>query len=139
MREPTGVTTAQMSRDAWALSLIEQHLWAEHAKAPRQAVLSRVWLDDCFCAALLCRMLASASNSANRSRTCPSMSDSILIVPQLAHVPKVVEKTGYSVRRNGQLAAFEVGGRWAFKGAGLDQWTHDPKANARDDQSRREM
>lgn len=56
------------------------------------------------------------------------MSDSILTLPEVAHLLKVAEKTVYTMAQRSQLPAFKVRGQWRFKRSDLDQWIEDQKA-----------
>ena len=46
----------------------------------------------------------------------------VLIIPDVASLLKVIEKTVYSLVRKGNLPAFKVGGQWRFRQTAIDPW-----------------
>ena len=59
------------------------------------------------------------------------MPDEILTLPEVAELPKVAEKTVYTMAQKGRLPAFKVGGQWRFQRVDIDRWIEQQKANAR--------
>ena len=51
--------------------------------------------------------------------------DDILIIPDVATLPKVAEKTACGLARTGNLPAFKIGGQWHFRRGAIDSWIEE--------------
>lgn len=58
------------------------------------------------------------------------MPDEILVLPEVAGLLKVAEKTVYTMAQKGEIPAFKVPGQWRFRRQDLDSWTASQVANA---------
>ncbi len=56
------------------------------------------------------------------------MTDETLSLPEVAQLPKVAGKAGYTVAQKAELPAFKVRGQWWFKRVDLDPWMEQWKA-----------
>lgn len=50
------------------------------------------------------------------------MSDEILTVLEVAALPKVADKTVYTMAHEGELPAFKVRGQWRYHRTDIDAW-----------------
>jgi len=68
------------------------------------------------------------------------MPDEILTVPEVAHLLKVAEKTGYTMAQRSEIPCFKVRGQWRFRRQDLDDWiaakTHSVRHRGEGDGSR---
>ena len=52
-------------------------------------------------------------------------SDELLTIREVASLPKIGEKTAYTMAQAGDLPGFKVRGQWRFRRADLDAWIRD--------------
>ena len=59
------------------------------------------------------------------------MDAKILILPEVAKLLRLSEKTTYRLAAEGQLPGFKVGGSWRFRRSDIDVWIEEKKAEAK--------
>ena len=59
------------------------------------------------------------------------MDTKILILPEVAKLLRLSEKTTYRLAAEGQLPGFKVGGSWRFRRSDIDAWIEEKKAEAK--------
>lgn len=59
------------------------------------------------------------------------MGADILILPEVAELLRLSEKTAYRLVAGGKLPGFKVGGSWRFRRTDIDAWIDQKKAEAR--------
>jgi excisionase family DNA binding protein len=64
------------------------------------------------------------------------MPDTILTLPEVAHLLKVAEKTVYTMAQKAEIPAFKVRGQWRFKRDDIDSWIERQKVVAVRDRAR---
>ncbi|HEY2091119.1 MAG TPA: helix-turn-helix domain-containing protein [Thermoanaerobaculia bacterium] len=58
------------------------------------------------------------------------MPDAILTLPEPADLPRVADKTIYTMAQKGELPAFRARGQWRFKRDDIDAWIERQKVVA---------